>query len=418
MKIERPKILNAAESTIQETAKEPAQLEKSPLPKTDSVEMKPTSLYNFDNAPKLDPSQSLNAKEVPATLIPGVPFREKAELAKTLPGGAAIDGGVASGDLGLGKTRPGPNHMGIDLRGNDIRNQLNDALNLHQGSTSGGTQITGLGRFDLGKDMSLVSSTTTTKEWGDSKNGGRAYTGTNEEGFAVTGTKVWTTDDNGVTTVVFTETMTDKPGNSRTTIEKGTTGDGGVSTSINDTWVENRDKDGKLIDATHTYITKDGATRTDHLAPTDDPDIFTTESYSITAKDGTTKEYDKDGNEIKPNDGDTSSGEEYVNPDGGPAVGTTITPEALERAVNLREGANTTPSNTEDQTPIVIDPKRVYDPMKDPLVTDKNPEYVETTNLSHDLSIKVNATGPDGVNPNDPELGSGGEPIVNPTRRR
>ncbi len=128
-------------SVVEEKAKEVVQIQR-PLPKTDSVEMKTNSnsLYNFENAPKLDPGQTnlANAGAVPATLLPGIPFREKVELPKTLPNGTSVDGGVGSGDLGLGKTRPGPNHMGIDLKagGTEIRNQLNDALKLKEGGGS------------------------------------------------------------------------------------------------------------------------------------------------------------------------------------------------------------------------------------------------------------------------------------------
>ena len=69
---------------VEETAKEPVQLQRSPLPKTDTVEIKEGSSYldKIATAPKLDPSQTNLAKanEVPAALIPGVPFREKVEL--------------------------------------------------------------------------------------------------------------------------------------------------------------------------------------------------------------------------------------------------------------------------------------------------------------------------------------------------
>ena len=124
------------------TSATPVELPRNPSAKTDSVEMKEgsnTILDKIASAPKLDPSQVNLDKgnEVPAALIPGIPFREKAELPKTLPNGTSVDSGVGSGDLGFGKTRPGPNHMGIDLKGNDIRNQLNDALNLKEG---GGVQ--------------------------------------------------------------------------------------------------------------------------------------------------------------------------------------------------------------------------------------------------------------------------------------
>jgi hypothetical protein len=152
MKIERPTIWTPPEpvqevdgststpgvKVVDEPAKQPAELLRNPSPKTDSVEIKESAnpiLDNIASGPKVDPSKtSINPNEVPAALIPGVPFREKAELPKTLPNGTSVDSGVGSGDLGFGKTRPGPNHMGIDLKGNDIRNQLNDALNLKEGA--------------------------------------------------------------------------------------------------------------------------------------------------------------------------------------------------------------------------------------------------------------------------------------------
>src|SRR5262245_10479854 len=65
------------------------------LPKTDSVEVKTNSFFNFPDSPKLDSSQIniADASAVPAALIPGVPFREKAELPKTLPNGTSVDSG-------------------------------------------------------------------------------------------------------------------------------------------------------------------------------------------------------------------------------------------------------------------------------------------------------------------------------------
>jgi hypothetical protein len=152
MKINRPTIWTPPEPLQEKTAGTPApgkaveekntgpvELQKSSLPKTDSVEIKENSNYILDNIaskPKLDPSQSPNAKEVSPALIPGVPFREKVELPKTLPNGTPVESGVGSGDLGFGKTNTGPNHMGIDLKagGVEIRNQLDDALKLREGS--------------------------------------------------------------------------------------------------------------------------------------------------------------------------------------------------------------------------------------------------------------------------------------------
>lgn len=138
MKIDRPKVMNTTEPTTSETANEAVQPEKSPAPKTDSVEMKVNSFYNFDQ-PKLDPSQSNidGGKEVPSTLIPGVPFREKVEIAKTLPDGQPVDGGLNS-DPGIGKSWKGPNRMGVDMgiAGLDVKNQLDEALKLREGSDS------------------------------------------------------------------------------------------------------------------------------------------------------------------------------------------------------------------------------------------------------------------------------------------
>ena len=122
-------------TVVEEKPQEPAQLIRNPSPKTDSVELKTNSFFNFENVAKLDSSKTnLAGDQVPATMIPGVPFREKVELPKNLPNGTSVNSGVASGDLGLGKTNTGPNHMGIDMKGNEIKNQLNDALNLKTGA--------------------------------------------------------------------------------------------------------------------------------------------------------------------------------------------------------------------------------------------------------------------------------------------
>ncbi|MCI0417254.1 hypothetical protein L0222_31180 [bacterium] len=140
---------------VEEKAQEPVQLQR-PLPKADSVEMKESSVYldKITAGPKLDPSKTNLAKEltstvkeiptglkeVPAALIPGVPFREKVELSKTLPGGQAVDAGLVS-NLGIGKTWTGPNRMGVDLGvgGVDVKSQLDDALKLRQGFQSPST---------------------------------------------------------------------------------------------------------------------------------------------------------------------------------------------------------------------------------------------------------------------------------------
>jgi hypothetical protein len=113
----------------------PAELPEVRHPKADSVELKTNSFYNFDQAAKLDPAKTniSGNNEVPAAMIPGVPFREKVELPKTLPNGTSVDKPVGS-DLGFGKKRTGPDHMGIDMKGTTIKNQLDDALKLREGS--------------------------------------------------------------------------------------------------------------------------------------------------------------------------------------------------------------------------------------------------------------------------------------------
>src|SRR5688572_5188864 len=123
MKVDRPKIMNTTDSTTQDaTASEPVQPEKSPAPKTDTVEMKTNSFYNFDQA-KLDPAKTnVSPGETPKTFIP--PFREKVEIAKTLPNGQPVDGGLGSDPTG--KTWTGPNRMGVDMNGINVRNQLDD----------------------------------------------------------------------------------------------------------------------------------------------------------------------------------------------------------------------------------------------------------------------------------------------------
>jgi len=114
----------------------PAELPQVRQPKTDSVELKTNSFYNFDQAAKIDPSKTnVGKNDVPGAMIPGVPFREKVELPKTLPNGASVNSTVGS-DLGFGKKGTGPNHMGIDMKGTQIKNQLDDALKLKDDSQS------------------------------------------------------------------------------------------------------------------------------------------------------------------------------------------------------------------------------------------------------------------------------------------
>ena len=408
MKIDRPTIWTPPEpleektgtpspgKAVEEKTSEPVELQKNPSPKTDSVETKPASFYNFDNAPKLDPSQSIHANEVPAVLIPGVPFREKVELAKTLPDGTAVDGGVGSGDLGFGKTRPGPNHMGIDLKagGTDIRNQLDEALKLREGEgsqssapPSGTVNYTGLagkpGTSSGGSTMSGPGRTQTT------------YDG----GFSRPGMGLISADKDG-------KTIGDKINDAINTVKQ-------EAPKILD----------KVIDfAKDVAIEKFGKGILGQLP--------IGEAMTILDMPAKTQEITGDANDHvrgiagafypenrleRMNSQDQSN--QYVNPEA--PEGTqppVITEESFEK-VGVRLGSNTQPG-VEEYLQDGIDGSQLSetDPRKK-LISNPNAEDQSSVPSASAGQVIIDAKGPDSVNPNDPELGGGGEqPILDPKR--
>ena len=391
MKIDRPTIWTPPEpvqektstrapgKAVEEKSAEPVELQRNPSPKTDSVEINQNSnviLDNIASRPKLDPSQSPNAKEVPAALIPGIPFREKVELPKTLPNGTSVDSGVGSGDLGFGKTRPGPNHMGIDLKagGVDIKNQLDDALKLREGSgtpsssgPSGGTiDYTGLGsppktqpKYDAGFNrpgMSMISAEPTT---------------------------VTTTDP-------------------RKPLEK-------LKDQVKELVGEAVDEfRRKVVDK---YVPIPGAN--DLIDAPKTVEKVTGDAVDLMRGADAVLNPEKRLDKIL----DASNDKKYVNPDA--PEGTqppVITDESLEK-VGVRLGSNTQPGVEEHLQEIDGSQLSETDPRRQ-LISNPNPDDQSsiTGGTGH---VILDAKGPDTVNPNDPELGGGGEPIVlDPNRPR
>ncbi|MCI0413058.1 hypothetical protein L0222_09685 [bacterium] len=338
---EKPPSTPAPGKAVEEKTTAPVELQRNPSPKTDSVEMKPNSnviLDNLASTPKLDPTQSINPNQVPAALIPGVPFREKAELPKTLPNGTSVDSGVGSGDLGFGKTRPGPNHTGIDMKGNDIRNQLNDALNLKEGAgaqpstppSSGTVNYTGLG--------------------GARPEAPKYDAGFNRPGM---GLASFDADRNPFKTLTKLPEIVEKvTGRAADFLD-------GIKAIVNPQEQEKK------------------------------------------------KLNEKEGDGIQ----------EYVNPDSPEGTQPVITEETLEK-IQLRRDSTTQPGVQEDLGPIDGSKLSEADPRRK-LISNPNPEDQSSITPGGDGHVVLDAKGPDTVNPNDPELGGGGEPIViDPNRPR
>ena len=366
MRIDKPTIMNNSQEEVTEktdstatapgtavnSQTEPAQLQKSPLPKTDSVEIKTNSFYNFD-APKLDSSKTnVASNDVPATMLPGVPFREKVELPKTLPNGTSVDSGVASGDLGFGKTNTGPNHMGIDLKGNEIRNQLNDALKLKEGAGAPSSSPTGATVNYTG-----LAGTPGTSA-GDSAIASPRDPATYNAGF-------------------------NRPGMGLISAEGEKKPDPKNPLGLPDYDQQKKQPDTSPASNLGKAI------------------------YDNTVGHLTGKWDDIFGNDPK----------KYTNPDAPEGTQSpTITQDMLERA-RLRAEANQRPSGEEGSTPIdgavlsETDPRRL-------LISNPNPEDQSSVTPGTGGSI-LDAKGPDTVNPNDPEVGGGGEPItIDPNRPR
>lgn len=357
MKIDGLTKWNPAEP-VEEKPSKPAELQQKPLPKTDSVEIKEGSSVILDNiasAPKVDPSQVNLGKgnEMSAALIPGVPFREKVELPKTLPNGTSVDSGVGSSDLGLGKTRPGPNHMGIDLKGNEIRNQLNDALNLKEGSAtaipvapSGGTvNLTGL----AGKPGTSAGDSTVA--------GSHKPQSTYHAGF-------------------------ERPGMGLISQERQNTPASDLQGLVPQAGVFNKEKKpdaGTGMTEAERQAKERGPSASEEAAE---------KWRKKTAPDGGTKE--------------------YVDPDA-PGAQSSITPEQLQK-IGVRLGANTKPGVEEYLQGIDASKLSESDPRRK-LISNPNPED-QTPVTSGDPQVVLDAKGPDTVNPRDTELGGGNTPIV------
>ena len=312
----------------------PAELPTVRHPKTDSVELKTASFFNFDQVAKLDPSKMNVGKgnEVPSAIIPGVPFREKVELPKTLPNGTSVDTPVASGDLGLGKKTSGPNHMGIDMKGTTIKNQLDDALKLREGSQS--------------STPSAPSGETV--NFNQIGNSHARDEKTYHAGLKLPGMekKSWGEVDKNPF-----KTLTKLP----EIVEKVTGRAADFLDGIKH--LVNPDKEIKKLD-----------------------------------------DIDKD---------------KYINPDAPPGTeAPVVTPETLHH-LDAKLGSNKRPSN-EDLGQGVIDTSKLStsDPRRK-LISNPNPDGDSGAIAGSGESIQVmnNAHGPDGVNPNDPELGGGSQPI-------
>ena len=391
MKIDRPIVKNVSESTTAETTNEAVQPEKSPSPKTDSVEIKTNSFYNFENQPKLDPSQSLNTNAVPSTMIPGVPFREKVELPKTLPNGTSVDGGVASGDLGFGKTRPGPNHMGVDMKGNDIRNQLNDALNLKEGAgvqsstppSDGTVNLTGL----AGKTGSSLGDSSIAAA-GKKQN-------TYDPGFSRPGMGLYSADKEGKS----------------------------VGQKVNDAIDMVKKEAPKVVEKAFEFVRDVVIEKGKGVLG----QLPIGEALTILDMPAKTQEITGDANDhvrgiagaVYPENRlekmDDQVQEKYVNPD---AEGTPVVTEETLEKVSLRRDSTTQPGVQDDAGPIDASKLSETDPRRN-LISNPNPEDQSSVSPGGNVNVVLDAKGPDTVNPNDPDLGGGNEPIViDPNRPR
>ena len=343
----------------------PAELPEVRHPKADSVELKTNSFYNFDQAAKLDPTKTNigSTNEVPAAMIPGVPFREKVELPKTLPNGTSVDNTVGS-DLGFGKKHTGPNHMGIDMKGNEIRNQLDDALKLREGGqatttaapTGGTVNYNSLGGTHAREDKTY-------------------HAGLNNR----PGMDKISADKDGKGLLDKAKAVADKVLDyvKDVAIEKfGAPGTGEAMTIL--------DAPGKVQEVTG-----------------DSKDLVRGISATIYPESRLDKIYQNGDNK-------------YVNPDAPEGNQPPVVTGELLHHVDLRFDSNKRPSN-EDLSLGTIDASKLS--TADPrwkLVSNPNPEADSNTATGTGESIEVmnGANGPDTVNPRDPDLGGGSTPIV------
>ncbi len=390
MKIDRPTIYTPPEpvqehestkspgKVVDEKPAESVELQRKPSLKTDSVEIKEGSSVILDNVatkPKIDSSQvNLNkGNEVSAALIPGVPFREKVELPKTLPTGTSVDSGVGSGDLGFGKTRPGPNHMGIDLKagGTEIRNQLDDALKLREG---GGSQSSAPPAGTV--NLTGLAGKPGTGSGGSSMIGPGKTQNTYDGGFSRPGMGLISADKDG-------KSVGDK-----------------VKDVVNAAVDYVRDvaigKFGKLPGTGEAMTLLDAPSKVKEVTG-DATDLLRGADAVINPE----KRLDKILDDTK---------DEYVNPDA--PEGTqppVITDESLEK-VGVRLGSRTQPGVEEHLQEIDGSMVSGTDPRRE-LISNPNSEDQSSVASTGNVQVILDAKGPDTVNPKDPEFG-GGEPIV------
>ena len=370
MKVERPKIMNTNESTTEEAAKEPVQAPRINVPKTDTVETKENSFYNFDSsAPKLDPSQTNIAKpDVAAGSIPGLPFREKVELAKTLPDGKAVDSGLTA-DPGVGKTWTGPNRMGVDIAigGVSVKNQLDDALKLRQGSDSSSTPSS--------KDTFQPVTANQIGSHGKVQiDGGLPLNRPGMNLISAEGDK-----------------PADKPA------EKP------LGEKVKEVWKEVKDAAGEAVDEIRRKVV-------DKFVPIPGANDLLDGPATIEKVTGDSADLVRGGvNVLRPDVYVRKFGEDnnkYVNPEADESIPAEMTPELMEK-INIRKGANTRPSN-EDIPVDQIDSSKLkareqfgnpqYDKVKNPL-----PETQSVLGSPDHIQVVQDAEGPDTVNPNDPD---------------
>jgi Uncharacterized protein conserved in bacteria len=326
-------------------------------------------------------------------------------------------------------TKIAPDHFGIGLLAGG-RDGLSSILGF---GGSEGLQTTGLNMFAGGRDWSLVSGTTSTNT-GDDKNGSTVTHGFTKDGTGVDSKLTWTTNKDGSKSYTFEATITypDQLGSEHITGSGSEKGSASAYKTVTTTYDEN----GKVVGRKEELIVNGGAGGT---ATQDGTYTYyfdangKLQSYSVKSKDGVTTNYDNQGNVTGKTDKDGNpinepeTGDEYMDPEGGPAVQINVDPNNFLRIQNIRRDlnimpsnsgtVNTTPSNVDDPQPINIDPKRVYDPrLEKPLVTDGNPEYESQVLFGDVSSIDVSneAKGGDPVNPNDPDLAPPAPPTKPP----
>ena len=350
---------------------------------------------------------------------------------------------------GLEDLKIAPDHFGIDLSAGGLRGRtsLDHLLGFGGSGETGGLQYKGFNEFNVGKNWSLLSNDieniTGAQSWGDLQNGGDMQTGKDKDGNNVTQTHTWSTDENGNRVDTVNEEITKQDGsrivNSRTTSDDGSFEQHSTYYNSNGQETKNVSKTEPDGPITVEYY-KDGKKTGVLVESTDENGTTTSKLWGPdgeyqgkveTEKDGTQQVYDNHDMPIvaEPEDtndtsGSTDSGNEYVDPEGGPAGQTNVDPNNFLRIQNVRRDlnitpfntgdVNTTPSNVDDPQPINIDPKRVYDPrLEKPLVTDGNPEYESQVLFGDGSSIDVSneAKGGDPVNPNDDSA-----PLAPPTK--